>query len=133
MVEPSTIPAKLDLKRDEKLEITWQDGQHSVYTLSYLRSMCPCAQCKLVREGRDPHDISPAAAAPRKKPKLTILPGNYAKPLEVVDVQLVGNYALRIDWSDDHGSGIYSFEYLRSISPPAAADKPEGSAETTVR
>jgi DUF971 family protein len=30
---------------------------------------------------------------------------------------LVGNYALRIDWSDTHGSGIYSFQYLREICP----------------
>ena len=114
-----SIPAKLDLKRDEKLEILWKDGVRSVYTLSYLRSMCPCATCKMVREGRDPHDISQSAAEPRKKPLLTILPGNYAQPLSVLKAELVGNYALRIDWSDDHGSGIYSFEYLREISPPA--------------
>jgi len=30
---------------------------------------------------------------------------------------MVGNYAIRIDWSDDHGSGIYSFQYLREICP----------------
>ena len=110
-------PAKLDLKRDEKLEILWKDGTRSVYTLSYLRSMCPCATCKMVREGRDPHDISPQAAEPKKKPLLTILPGNYAQPLTVKNAQRVGNYAIQIEWSDDHGSGIYSFEYLRSISP----------------
>jgi DUF971 family protein len=112
------IPAKLDLKRDEKLEILWKDGTHSVYSLSYLRSLCPCAVCKMVREGRDPHDISPQPAEPKKKTTLNILPGNYAQPLTVKSAQMVGNYAIQIDWSDDHGSGIYSFEYLRSISPP---------------
>jgi DUF971 family protein len=112
----SNTPAKLDLKRDEKLEILWKDGLRSVYTLSYLRSMCPCAVCKTVREGRDPHSlISPERA---KKVSLTILPGNYSKPLSVVKAQMVGNYAIQIDWSDEHTSGIYSFEYLRSISPP---------------
>ena len=116
---PQTTPARLNLKRDEKLEIEWQDGQTSVYTIALLRSMCPCAQCKLVREGRDPHDISPAAQA-KKKPLLTILPGNYAKPLAAVGAELVGNYAIRIDWSDEHGSGIYSFQYLREIAPPAS-------------
>jgi DUF971 family protein len=118
MIASSTIPAKLDLKRDEKLEILWKDGRRSVYTLSYLRSMCPCAMCKMIREGRDPHDISPQPAEPRKKPLLNILPGNYAQPLTVLKAELVGNYALKIDWSDDHATGIYSFEYLRSISPP---------------
>ncbi len=114
----SDIPAKLDVKRDEKLEILWQDGQRSVYSLSYLRSMCPCAMCKMVREGHDPHDISPQPAEGRKKPLLKILPGNYVNPLTIVHAELVGNYALRIDWSDDHGTGIYSFTYLKSISPP---------------
>jgi len=118
MTSSPSIPAKLDLKRDEKLEILWQDGRRSVYTLSYLRSMCPCAMCKMIRDGRDPHDISPTPAEPKKKPLLNILPGNYAQPLTVVKAELVGNYALHIEWSDDHGTGIYSFEYLRSISQP---------------
>jgi DUF971 family protein len=112
----SPHPIKLDLKRDEKLEILWNDGKRSVYALSYLRTLCPCAACKMVREGRDPHDISPQPTE-RKKTSLTILPGNYAEPLSVLKAEMVGNYAIRIDWSDDHGSGIYSFEYLRSISP----------------
>jgi DUF971 family protein len=54
---------------------------------------------------------------PKKKTSLTILPGNYARPVVVVDAELVGNYALRLEWSDDHASGIYSFQYLREISP----------------
>jgi DUF971 family protein len=111
---PQTTPLKIDLKRDEKLEIVWSDGLRSTYTISYLRSMCPCAQCKMVREGTNPHDISPG---PKKKPLLTILPGNYSAPLSAVGAEMVGNYAIRIDWSDNHGTGIYSFQYLREISP----------------
>jgi DUF971 family protein len=98
-------PVKLDLKRDEKLEILWNDGRKSVYSLALLRTMCPCAMCKEVRDQE------------KSKSKLNILPGNYAKPLTVVHAELVGNYALRIDWSDEHGTGIYSYQYLRSIDP----------------
>jgi len=112
---PDTTPTRINLKKDEKLEIDWQDGRSSLYTLTYLRSMCPCATCKMVREGNNPHDISPV---PKKKPLLTILPGNYSGPLTVVAAEMVGNYAIRIDWSDQHGSGIYSFQYLRQIAPP---------------
>lgn len=111
---PQTTPRRLNLKRDERLEIEWQDGQVCVYKIAYLRSMCPCAQCRTVREGA----AAPAGEA-KKKPLLTILPGNYAKPLQATAAELVGNYALRIDWSDDHGSGIYSFAYLREICPTA--------------
>lgn len=114
---PQTTPVRIDLKRDEKLDITWQDGTSCSYSLTLLRSMCPCAQCKVVREQRDPHDISPASQQ-KKKPLLTILPGNYVGQLSVVDAQMVGNYAIKIEWSDKHDTGIYSFQYLREICPP---------------
>jgi len=102
-MDPATTPIRLHLKKDEKLEIDWKDGAKSVYSLSLLRSMCPCAQCRTTRG---------------QKSKLMILPGNYSGQLTAVAAELVGNYALRIDWSDDHGSGIYSFDYLREIAPP---------------
>lgn len=101
-----TTPVRLDLKKDEKLEIEWQDGVLSTYSMSLLRSMCPCAICKEVRNERKNSE---------KKSLLTILPGNYSSPIHVISAELVGNYALRIEWSDQHGSGIYSFEYLRGI------------------
>jgi len=117
-MSPAITPLKLDLKRDEKLTIAWQDGRTCTYPLSLLRSMCPCAQCRTVREGQDPHRIDPDPR-PAKKPLLTILPGNYARPLSALGAETIGNYALRIDWSDNHGSGIYSYQYLREICPPA--------------
>ena len=42
-------------------------------------------------------------------------------PVTVVSAEPVGNYALRLQWSDDHGSGIYSFAYLREIRPDGKA------------
>ena len=112
---PTATPTRLHLKRTERLEIDWSDGRKCIYTIEYLRSMCPCAQCRTVREGADPHRLEVTS---QKKSLLTILPGNYAKPLAALSAELVGNYALRIDWSDAHGSGIYSFQYLREICPP---------------
>ena len=111
---PTTTPLKLDLKKDKQLDIDWQDGRHCTYPLTLLRAMCPCAQCRLQREQRDPHSIMDQ---PRKKTTLTILPGNYAEPVTVKDAELIGNYAMKIEWSDGHDSGIYSFDYLRSICP----------------
>ena len=108
----SFVPKRLNLKKDEKLEIEWQDGQKSVYGISYLRSMCPCAQCRALREEQR-----------QRKSLLRVLPGNYSQPLTAISAELVGNYALRIDWSDEHGTGIYSFEYLRDITPPGNDEK----------
>src|SRR5947209_6883139 len=105
---PQTTPTRLNLKKDEKLEIEWQDGVRGVKTISYLRAMCPWVQCKRVREGKKTKAAEATATAtaegavPQKKKRasLTILPGNYAQPLAAVGAELVGNYALRIDWSD---------------------------------
>src|SRR5687768_2270458 len=102
-----TNPIRLNLKKDEKLEIEWQDGLKSVYPISMLRAMCPCALCRQVREEEKW----------KKRPLLQILTWNYARALAVVDAGLVGGYAIRLEWSDDHGSGIYSVQYLREISP----------------
>jgi DUF971 family protein len=101
-----TTPTRLDLKRDKQLEIDWKDGAKSVFPLSLLRAMCPCAQCREQREKEA-----------EKKTLLKILPGNYSGEIHVLHAELVGNYALRIDWSDNHGSGIYSFVYLRELAP----------------
>jgi len=99
-------PLKLNLKRDEKLEVVWDEGQVSVFSLPYLRSKCPCATCKEIR----------AEQGLKKKTSLTILQGNFDRPLRVESAEMVGNYALRIDWSDQHSSGIYSFDYLAELA-----------------
>ena len=72
--------------------------------------MCPCAMCKEERE----------SAAKRPKKSLAVLPETFTgAPPTVVNANLVGNYALRIEWSDKLETGIYSFQYLREICPPA--------------
>jgi DUF971 family protein len=108
-MDPRTTPLKLNLKRDEKLEIQWQDGHVSTYPIRYLRAQCPCASCKSFREEQ----------AAKPKTKLTVLAGSNVSegPLTAASAQLVGGYAIRIDWSDQHNSGIYSFQYLRDIDP----------------
>ena len=100
-------PLKLNLKRDEMLEIQWQDGHTCVYPVAYLRKNCPCASCKAFREEE----------AKKPKTRLTVFSKTSEGPLAATGAELVGGYALRIDWSDQHGSGIYSFKYLREICP----------------
>ncbi|MBC7784446.1 MAG: DUF971 domain-containing protein [Burkholderiales bacterium] len=97
-------PAKLSLQRDRELKIQWDDGAQSVYPILYLRANCPCAMCRQLRESQ-------------KKSRLTVLPGNHSQPITAISAEMVGNYALRIEWSDNHASGIYSFTYLKEIAP----------------
>lgn len=107
-MNPASTPLKLDLKKDQALDVQWQDGRHCRYSISYLRSMCPCAQCRAMRDEQK---------TAKKKLTLTILPGNYAGALTATSAAMVGNYALKIQFSDGHDSGIFSFAYLREICP----------------
>jgi len=114
-MDPRTTPLKLNLKRDENLEIEWQDGHVCVYPLAYLRKRCPCASCKTFREEQ----------ARKPRTSLTVFSKTSEGPLAATHAELVGGYALRIDWSDQHGSGIYSFQYLRDICPEGEKAKME--------
>lgn len=107
MTDPRITPVKLNLKRDEKLEIQWQDGHSSLYTIGFLRKNCPCAGCREFREQQ----------ATKPRTSLTVLSKTSSGPLVARSAKLVGGYALQIEWSDDHDSGIYSFAYLREIDP----------------
>ena len=114
LMSPTTTPTRLDLRRDVALTIDWQDGLKCTYPIALLRAMCPCAKCK------DERKAAPATpvAAGKKRTSLTVLPGDHSRPLSVLTAEMVGNYAIKLDWSDGHSSGIYSFQYLREICPP---------------
>lgn len=110
-------PRKLDLKKDRGLTVEWDDGTVAFYPVAYLRRMSPSAE---MRELRKEQERNP----------LTVLPsGGRAAggPLVVEDADLVGNYAIRIRFSDGHATGIYSWEYLKSIQPAAEGGGGGGS------
>ena len=41
-----------------------------------------------------------------------------------LNVEAIGAYAVKIDWSDGHKTGIYSFDYLRKICQCDACKDP---------
>ena len=103
-------PAKVRVKKTEGtgVEIDWSDGHRSTWTFALLRNACPCATC---HEERERLGLRPGESKP-KPPSLLPMYQDPARPREVSPV---GRYALRFDWNDGHSSGIYSWEYLRSI------------------
>lgn len=106
-------PTHLHLDRERGLEVAWPDGSRSHYPIAHLRRMSPSADARHLREQ--------LASNP-----LTVLPagGGGGGPLRAVGLELVGNYAVRIEFSDGHSTGIYSWEYLRRIDPAAAGSVP---------
>jgi hypothetical protein len=72
-----------------------------------------CDDERRKKQGFASHAPSTAASAlPMFKPRLT------AKAAKAV-----GNYALSIDFSDGHATGIYSYDFLRSMCPCAECAK----------
>jgi DUF971 family protein len=103
---PKHRPVNVTLnKQIHELTIQWSDDHLSGFPLNALREACPCALC------RGGHEFM----GPQYDPNLIEL--KPARSYDVKDMQLVGNYALQITWSDLHSSGIYTWDYLRRICP----------------
>lgn len=101
-------PQKLSLTDDNRLRITWSDGAASVIPVAELRSACPCATCREKRSAPPPPALS-----------LTVLSPAEARPLKLLGMQPVGNYAYSLRFSDGHDTGIYTFELLRELGETA--------------
>ena len=94
--------------------ITWGDGHTSHYDFAYLRELCPCATCGEERRKTVEMEEKMGAAVGGSKP--ASLPMFKPKP-KARSAKAVGHYALHLDFTDGHSTGIYSFEYLREICP----------------
>lgn len=96
------------------VDITWADGHSSHYNFDYLRDACPCASCNEERRKKAEMEEKMGAVAGGGLPPS--LPMFKPKP-KARAAHAVGHYALQIDFTDGHSTGIYSFEYLREICP----------------
>ena len=106
-------PEHIAISKSKGIRIDWQDGHESNLPLELLRDECPCATCTGAH-GTVPQKTnysqstagSSADPFPMYKPKL-----------KMVDVEAMGNYAIKIHWNDGHATGIYTWEHLRGICP----------------
>ena len=80
------------------LIIEWSDGHRGVYPFVDLRLACMCANCV------DEHTR-----------KQLVKPNDITPDIKPAKAQYVGRYALNIEWSTGHDTGIYPFDYLRKI------------------
>lgn len=117
-MEPA--PKHIDLKKDRGLTVEWADGTSSYFSVAYLRKMSPSAEA---RQFREEQASNPLAVLPA-----SVLRGG-GKALTAEAAELVGNYALRVRFSDGHHTGLYSWAYLREIDP-ANAERRAGGPPT---
>ena len=88
-------------RQDEGLRIEWDpNGHEGFFPARDLRLACPCAGCVEEMSGRPLLD-----------------PTSVAHDIRPVSLALVGAYGLKIQWSDGHSTGIYTFERLLRRCP----------------
>jgi DUF971 family protein len=88
-----------------RLEIEWADSHGSEYGAVGLRWLCPCAYCRGEAGMPGWLDTSPTLTTDQTR---------------LVDLHLIGSYAIAPVWADGHDTGYYSFSLLRERCPCAA-------------
>ena len=90
-------PLELTLKRaEQRLEVAFDDGTHVSLPAEYLRVESPSAEV----QGHGPGQ------------KVTVAG---KRSVDIVGLEPVGNYAVRILFDDQHDTGIYTWRYLREL------------------
>ncbi len=93
-------PANIQVIGDE-VAIAWPDGAESFIRQDLLRRASPSA----ANQGeRDVFGNQYGGGAQ----------GSFAG-VRVVRWEQIGNYAIRFDFSDGHGTGLYTYDYLRRL------------------
>jgi DUF971 family protein len=97
-------------RRDDGILFEWSAEHRALYPARALRLACPCAGCVDEMSGRA--ILSPASVPPDVRP---------------LALALVGAYGLKVQWSDGHGTGIYTFQRLLASCPCARCHRGEAS------
>ncbi|HXP22795.1 MAG TPA: DUF971 domain-containing protein [Candidatus Sulfotelmatobacter sp.] len=106
---------KVHVKTGAGVDIAWADGHTSHFDFAFLRENCPCASCNDERgkkESLRAMDLPTSPLLPMYKPKA-----------RAQSATQVGNYAIQINFTDGHSTGIFSYDYLRSLCPCAECAK----------
>lgn len=104
----SITATAVDVSADaQTVSFGWSDGTRSQVSARRLRQYCPCAECVEEWSGKRTFEVS------------TIPEG-----MKVVEAQPVGNYALSFTFGDLHRTGIFQWEYLRTLSTASEAELP---------
>ena len=95
------IPHAIE-RRDDGVLIEWNAEHRALYPARELRVACPCASCVDEMSGRE-----------------ILNPATVPSDIRPLSLALVGAYGLRVQWSDGHGTGIYTFQRLLAACPCA--------------
>jgi DUF971 family protein len=96
-MEPKRWPTELRLAKDRRtLTVAFDDGTAFDLPAEYLRVTSPSAEV----QGHSPSE--------RKT-----VPGK--RQVQIIGVEPVGNYAVKLRFDDMHDTGIYGWDYLHEL------------------
>jgi DUF971 family protein len=96
----SVVPKEIRRKKDGAgMKLIWPDGHIGDFSAAFLRRHCRCAACQ--------HELTG---------ERLLDPKNVPDDLTIERAEIMGQYALSFQYSDGHSTGIYSFEWLRTLS-----------------
>jgi len=105
-------PLEIGRAHEYDVRVRWNNGRETIYPARFLRLACPCAGCveemtgqRILRDETVPADVRPLAIHP------------------------VGRYAIQIQWSDGHQTGIFTWERLWDLAETLAASAGKSPAE----
>ncbi len=84
------------ISADKRLEVDFEDGQTFTYPAEYLRVESPSAEV----QGHGPGQKQIVAGR---------------RHVGIMEIEPVGNYAIRIRFDDLHDTGIFSWDYLYEL------------------
>lgn len=79
------------------LELTFDDGTHSSLPCEFLRVYSPSAEVRGHGKGQEVLQIG-------------------KEDVNIADIEPVGNYAIRLIFTDGHNTGLYSWDYLYDLA-----------------
>jgi DUF971 family protein len=91
-------PSKIEPFSPTEMFIEWNQKERFSVPYVEIRYYCPCAGC--VDEHTGERTIEHSSINPDIRP---------------TNAQLVGRYAIQIDWSDGHSTGMYHYDRLREL------------------
>ena len=95
-----TAPEDVQIIGDE-VAIRWSDGAETFVTAERLRAASPSAETQGER------DVFGNQWGGGKKADHS--------GVRVLGWEQIGNYAIRFQFSDGHGTGLYTYDYLRKL------------------
>jgi DUF971 family protein len=98
-----SAPTAIRLRRASRvLEISFPDGEHYSLSFEYLRTHSPSAEVQGHGPGQDVLQIA-------------------KENVELLRVEPVGHYAVRLIFDDGHDTGLYTWRYLRELGADFSA------------